>query len=78
MIEKITKYNNLIKVIHRVYCDDCKVELQPGQFTYMTNPPIYQYICPLCKKDYTSRIVYPKVEYIGDRIIEEEPNAELV
>lgn len=76
MIEKVTKYQNLIKVVHRAYCDDCKVELQPGNYTYMTHPPIYQYICPLCQKDYTSRISYPLVEFIGDRIIENEPDEE--
>lgn len=76
MIEKTAKYKNLIKIVHRVYCDDCKVELQPGLYTYMTHPPIYQYVCPLCQKDYTSRTSYPYIEYIGDRIIEEESNDE--
>lgn len=76
MIERTTKYNNLIKIVHRAYCDECKVELEPGQFTYLTKPPIHQYICPLCHKDYTSRQAFPYVEYIGDRIIEEENKKE--
>ena len=72
MIEKTVKYNNLIKIVHRAYCDDCKVELEHGQFTYMTKPPIFQYICPLCHKDYTSRQSFPYTEYVGDRITDLE------
>lgn len=48
-------------------CDDCSKKPNPGcllkrnDFVYLTNPPRYEYFCPLCDKKYVFNEIYPKI-----------------
>lgn len=46
MIEEISEYENLRKIIHRLLCPNCKVEMIMENTVYMTNPPLYPYEYP--------------------------------
>lgn len=68
MIEEISEYGNLRKVIHKLLCPNCRIEMVMGNFTYMTNPPLYPYKCSQCGMETTIRQIYPYTEVIGDPI----------
>ena len=65
---KETEYRNLRKVVHRVFCDDCNIELESSGMVYMTSPAQYPYICPQCLKKYIFRENYPWTEIVGDEV----------
>ena len=67
MAEKITRYENLIKIVHSLYCDDCEVEMQDTHICYTIDPPLYEYRCPKCFKTKTSHNIYPYTEYNGQK-----------
>ena len=67
-MEKTTEFINLKKIIHRIYCDECNIELESGNIAYMTYPPQYPYKCPNCNKEYTFLMNYPWSEIVGDEI----------
>ena len=67
-MERTTEYINLKKVVHRVYCDECNVELESGDVVYMTYPPKYPYFCPQCKKKYCFKENYPWSEIVGTEV----------
>ena len=69
-MEKTTEFINLRKVIHRVYCDDCNIELESNNEVLCSYPPQYPYHCPKCNKRYTFWKSYPWVEIVGDEIDE--------
>lgn len=46
MIEEISEYGNLRKIVHKLLCPDCRIEMVMGNMVYMTNPPLYPYECP--------------------------------
>ena len=52
-MEKITEFRNLRKLIHRVYCNDCNIELEFDNIVLSSYPPQYPYHCPKCNKHYT-------------------------
>ena len=68
MNEKITEFQNLRKIVHRIYCDECNNELQSIGVVYPTYPPQYPYICPKCKIEYSLDRNYPWSEIVGDEI----------
>lgn len=45
MIEEISEYGNLRKVVHKLLCPNCRIEMAMENLAYMTNPPIYPYKC---------------------------------
>lgn len=71
-MEKLTEYINLKKVIHRVYCDECGLELHSTGMVYTTYPPQYPYRCSQCGKEYTFNISYPWSEIVGTEVNENE------
>ena len=68
MIEEISEYGNLRKVIHKLLCPNCRIEMVMGNSIYMTNPPLYPYKCSQCGMETTTRQIYPYTEIIGDPI----------
>ena len=50
-MEKITEFINLRKIIHRIYCDDCNIEMKSNGICHPTYPPKYGYVCPKCHKE---------------------------
>ena len=72
-MEKITEFVNMRKLIHRAYCDDCKVELIDTGVVLTSFPAQYPYKCPKCGKAYTFYQNYPWVEWLGDEIEYEAP-----
>lgn len=46
MIEEISEYGSLRKIIHKLLCPDCRIEMVMENMVYMTNPPLYSYKCP--------------------------------
>ena len=69
-MKKDTTLINLKKIVHRVYCDDCNVELESTGEAYMTAPPQYSYYCPNCNRRYTFWESYPWAEIVGDEVDE--------
>ena len=67
-MEQISEFCNLRKLVHRVYCDDCNVELKGMGMTYMTAPPKYPYICPQCSRKYVFDAEYPYTEIVGTEV----------
>ena len=70
-MEKISEFRNLRKIVHKIYCDDCNIELQSGDRILTTYPPQYIYNCPQCHKEYTLRQSYPWMEIVGDEVNED-------
>ena len=69
-MEKVTKYKNLIKVVHELYCDYCHVPMEDTNIVITTYPVKYSYRCPQCGASlYTAR-PFPWEEYIGEKINE--------
>ena len=68
MIEEISEYGNLRKVVHKLLCPNCRIEMVMENLAYMTNPPIYPYKCSQCGMETTTRQIYPYTEIIGDPI----------
>ncbi len=68
MIEEISEYGNLRKVVHKLLCPNCRIEMAMENLAYMTNPPIYPYKCSQCGMETTTRQIYPYTEIIGDPI----------
>ena len=66
--ERITEYHNLRKLVHRIYCEDCNVELEPTGIAYYTYPEQYEYMCPCCNKNSCFNKLYPYSEIVGDEI----------
>ena len=71
MAEKVKKYNNLIKVVHTLECDNCGREMTPNLEVLTTWPEQYSYHCSSCGSYTRSFTLYPYTEYIGD-LMEEE------
>jgi hypothetical protein len=67
-MEKLTEYRNLRKVVHRVYCDQCDIELYSTGMAYATYPPHYPYRCSQCGKEYVFGERYPWSEIVGDEV----------
>lgn len=67
-MEKITEFGNLRKIVHRVYCDECNIELKATGMVYMTYPEQYEYRCPNCGNTKSFYESYPWSEIIGDEI----------
>ena len=65
-MEKKITYNKLIKVVHKLYCDDCQTELEFSGQVYPTYPPRYVYICKNCRKKYSEIYKYPYSEIIAE------------
>ena len=68
MKEKVEMYENLVKIVHRVYCEDCGAELCHTGLVYTIDPPLYEYFCPNCNKRITSHTSYPWIEYKGELV----------
>lgn len=68
MIEEISEYGNLKKIIHKLLCPDCRIEMVMGNTVYMTNPPLYPYKCPQCGMYTSVRQMYPYTEIVGEPI----------
>lgn len=66
MNEKVTEFYNLRKIVHRIYCDECNVELVATGMVYMTYPERYEYKCPSCGKTCSFLQSYPWSEIVGD------------
>ena len=66
MVERIRRYNNLVKIEHTLMCPDCSVELKDTNVVLTTYPAMYQYFCPKCGYSVNSRRSYPWVEIVGD------------
>lgn len=64
-MEKTEIYTNLIKKVHRIYCDECGKELSATGLIYAVYPQLYQYECPKCKKLYKYSTLYPWEEICG-------------
>ena len=71
MSEKIIEYGNLRRIVHKLVCDDCSVEMRNTNRCYTINPPIYEYYCPTCGKLTTTRQIYPWFDLVGDIINEQ-------
>ena len=69
-MEKIIKYKNLIQIIHKLYCDDCNIELEDTGIVIATYPPKYVYECSNCHNKMYVNELYPWEEYIGEEINE--------
>lgn len=67
-MEKTNEFWNLRKVVHRVYCDDCDIELEFDNVVLTSYPAQYPYHCPNCGKVYTFWETYPWTEIIGDEV----------
>ena len=65
-MEKTEIYVDLIKKVHRIYCDHCGVELELTK-KFMSCPPQYEYMCPSCLEGYVYSKCYPYEEIIGRR-----------
>ena len=53
------------------YCGQCmlkakQVALEKKDSVYLTSPLKYQYVCPVCKKEYMSEKDYPYIRYLWD------------
>lgn len=47
-------------LVDKLYCDNCGAEMQPYGMVYMTSPPQYPYMCPLCdNKTISTEGAYP-------------------
>ena len=68
MAEIVRRYNNLIKVVHTLECDRCKVEMVQDQFILTTLPVQYTYHCPACGDSIQTFTSYPYVKYVGELI----------
>jgi len=60
----------------RAYCGKCMLngelnQLEQKDNVLLTAPVKYQYVCPVCKKEYTSTISYPFIKYVDDVDIRE-------
>ena len=67
-MEKIIEYNNLRKIIHKLCCNKCGVEMIKDNIVLMTSPPQYTYNCPKCESRLTSYRQYPWEEIVGDEV----------
>ena len=67
-MEKITEFINLRKIVHKVYCDECNVELIATGMVYTTYPEQYEYTCPNCGNTKSFYQPYPWSEIVGDEI----------
>lgn len=47
-----------------IFCDKCSLEMKLKNEVLLSNPPIYTYYCPNCKKEECSNIKYPVIEFI--------------
>jgi len=54
-------------------CDECGCAMEFSGWSYPTNPPQYQYMCPECGRTENTTITYPRIVYEADSP-EEEPN----
>lgn len=68
-MEKLTEFYNLRKIVHRIYCDECNVELNATGMVYMTYPEQYEYQCPNCGNTTSYQHFYPWSEIVGDEVI---------
>lgn len=68
MSEKIIMYDHLVKIVHKLYCDDCDVEMKSTGMCYTVNPPLYEYYCPNCNKRINKQQTYPWTELVGELI----------
>jgi len=69
-MEKTTEFINLRKIIHRIYCDNCDVEMKSNGMAHPTYPPTYGYSCPKCHKETWAFEMYPWSEIVGDEVNE--------
>ena len=67
-MEKITKYKNLIRIVHELYCDNCNIEMQDSGVVLTTFPVKYVYVCPKCQNKYFASVLYPWEEIQGEEI----------
>lgn len=70
-MEITTRYKDLVKIVHKLYCDDCKCEMEHTDIILMTYPAKYQYICPQCGKKLSSEKFFPWEEITGIKCYED-------
>lgn len=71
-MEKITRYKDLTKIVHELYCEDCQCLMtNMNDMVYATDPIQYPYICPECGKTTLTTRSYPWVEIVGVKCYEE-------
>ena len=68
MNKRTTEFCNLRKIVHRIYCDECNIELVATGMVYATDPAQYEYVCPNCGKTCSSFNSYPWSEIVGDEV----------
>ena len=59
-------YDHLVKVVHKLYCDDCDIEMKPTGICYMSRPRLLEYYCPQCNMKINKIEEYPWTEIIGE------------
>ena len=69
-MKKEVRYINLRKIVHRVYCDYCDIELKDTGIVLTSYPPQYPYRCPQCGREYCFNESYPWAEIVGDEVNE--------
>lgn len=70
-MEKITKYKNLIRIIHELYCDKCQCPMKYKYAVSNWGGTVYHYGCPKCGEETDKDIYYPWDELIGNKYDEE-------
>lgn len=63
-MEKVVKQYLKYRKIVRLYCDECDIEMEQKPVVLATNPPMYQYTCPICCDAKATTTQYPFIKEV--------------